>query len=99
MTLSFQGGVLAPATLSSTNYQPVKHVAVVYLEDIPMVKPFLLREYALASGVTPTQYSLSIMPDVCGMINPIGNLPGRRQRRCEAVVAAIESRRRTGAAI
>jgi hypothetical protein len=99
MTLSFQGDVLAPAPLSSTNCQPVKHVAVVYLEDIPMVKPFLLTEEPLAASVTPTQHSLSIMPEVCGMISPIGNLPGRRQRRCEAVVAAIQSRRRTGAAI
>jgi hypothetical protein len=92
MTLSFQGGALAPATLSSTNSQPITLVAVVYLEDIPMVKPFLLRAYGLVSGVTPTPQSLSIMPEVCGMIGAIGNLPGRRQRRCEAAVAAIQTR-------
>jgi hypothetical protein len=63
-----------------------------------MVKPFLLRAYGLVSGVTPTPQSLSIMPEVCGMIGAIGNLPGRRQRRCEAAVADIQTRCRTAVA-
>lgn len=45
------------------------------------------------------QHSLSTMPGVCGMMCPIGNLPERMQRRCEAAVAAIQTRRRTAAVI
>jgi len=47
----------------------------------------------------PLPHSLSTTPDVCGMIYHIGNLPERRQRRCEAAVAAIQTRRRAAAAI
>jgi hypothetical protein len=47
----------------------------------------------------PLSHSLGTIPDVCGMIWPIGNLPGRMQRRCEAAVAAIQTCGRMAAGV
>jgi hypothetical protein len=91
-------------------------MAVVYLEEANMVKPFLVSfilapsrkarasrprdHHSVCEGpFISLSHSLSTTPEVCDMIYFIGNLPGRMQRRREAVVAAIQTHGRMAAGI
>ena len=52
ISLSLQGAS-PPAALPSTHCLPVTHVAIVYLEEVNMVKPFLVTECTAACCLVP----------------------------------------------